>query len=71
VIGEIGHIEDVALGLYNERADAERPDAVLNAPAFGLENEAAGQRHPAGREVTSKTIAHPRLILPDRQTMRP
>ena len=56
--GELGDARDVSLWLDDQRADPERPDAMLDQPVLGLENNPARQRNPPARKVTAEAALH-------------
>jgi hypothetical protein len=52
--GEVSEAEDVAAWLDDERADTQGAGAVLNEPAVALEDQAAGERCAAVRQVAGE-----------------
>src|SRR5205807_982469 len=58
--GQVGNVEDVALGLDNEGAHAEGPDAVLDQPVVGAVDQSARQRLPPCGEITRHAVLNAR-----------
>jgi hypothetical protein len=57
---ELCDLGDVALGFDHERPDAQRPDAVLDAPMCRLVHRAARQRNRTRGEIAGKATSHGR-----------